>query len=413
MAEIDATEFLSIDQTLIEDEFRQTIVNPSVFPWLLCGFVAMGTLSVAVAAIVSAPQTHNRENVNYLSDAEMEIVVKHSLLFMSLKWLLVTSIEKFEDSAIWMAWLLVVSVIRCINAVLRHRAWEVIKHTNNDSMAHNLRVFLMGMMGVSLIVAPFSAYYMLNTSHSSTLWNSYRWFYDVIIDFTLNLQVLMSLTLASFPDLVIDSKRTNLINRLFVHGLNACLSLVYHIHVLYITKLESMSLNVLLLIKLRMDWMTLSRCVIAYKTHQRRMLDLEGVLRPVCPEDTEDKTCVICREDIGGGSEVEIGKLQCGHVFHKDCVIPWIQQQQKCPTCFSDIKAQEIVTEQSTGLWSWMISLLPGQATLTQDELDNMVAELRQVFPDVDPAIIAADLQITRSLTVTSNNIMEGAFAFS
>jgi hypothetical protein len=32
----------------------------------------------------------------------------------------------------------------------------------------------------------------------------------------------------------------------------------------------------------------------------------------------------------------------CGHIFHKHCLREWLVQQQSCPTCRSDIQANEI-----------------------------------------------------------------------
>ncbi|KCV73282.1 hypothetical protein H696_00824 [Fonticula alba] len=43
-----------------------------------------------------------------------------------------------------------------------------------------------------------------------------------------------------------------------------------------------------------------------------------------------DPTCIICREDMdAAGSK----KLPCGHIFHFSCLRPWLERQQKCPTC--------------------------------------------------------------------------------
>lgn len=41
--------------------------------------------------------------------------------------------------------------------------------------------------------------------------------------------------------------------------------------------------------------------------------------------------CIICREDIrshGTGS-----CIPCGHIYHAECLIPWLKIHQSCPIC--------------------------------------------------------------------------------
>lgn len=41
--------------------------------------------------------------------------------------------------------------------------------------------------------------------------------------------------------------------------------------------------------------------------------------------------CIICREDIrsnGTGS-----CIPCGHIYHAECLIPWLKSHQSCPIC--------------------------------------------------------------------------------
>ncbi len=51
-------------------------------------------------------------------------------------------------------------------------------------------------------------------------------------------------------------------------------------------------------------------------------------------------TCIICRDsmDLLGGCKKLPG---CGHAFHTHCLRDWLVQQQTCPTCRSDIAANE------------------------------------------------------------------------
>lgn len=43
------------------------------------------------------------------------------------------------------------------------------------------------------------------------------------------------------------------------------------------------------------------------------------------------ETCVICQENI---AENEVTKLPgCGHPYHADCIVPWLQRNHQCPLC--------------------------------------------------------------------------------
>merc|ERR1712130_944555 len=42
--------------------------------------------------------------------------------------------------------------------------------------------------------------------------------------------------------------------------------------------------------------------------------------------------CSICLEDIKLGEEVPI--LPCNHIFHTQCIYPWLQKKNICPFCY-------------------------------------------------------------------------------
>lgn len=50
-------------------------------------------------------------------------------------------------------------------------------------------------------------------------------------------------------------------------------------------------------------------------------------------EKIDDK-CVFCFDDFKDADNRDVTKLPCGHVFHSDCVITWIDSNHiECPTC--------------------------------------------------------------------------------
>jgi hypothetical protein len=45
--------------------------------------------------------------------------------------------------------------------------------------------------------------------------------------------------------------------------------------------------------------------------------------------------CTICLDDVAPGAMVL--QLQCKHVFHGACILPWLAQTNRCPTCRFEI----------------------------------------------------------------------------
>lgn len=57
-------------------------------------------------------------------------------------------------------------------------------------------------------------------------------------------------------------------------------------------------------------------------------------------EDVESSStnCAICQDSISsGGARIR----QCGHVFHRSCVVSWFGMSVRCPVCRHDIREQE------------------------------------------------------------------------
>ena len=48
-------------------------------------------------------------------------------------------------------------------------------------------------------------------------------------------------------------------------------------------------------------------------------------------EFSASKTCSICISDYQANDTLV--ELPCKHRYHKDCIIPWLQQHRKCPIC--------------------------------------------------------------------------------
>lgn len=47
--------------------------------------------------------------------------------------------------------------------------------------------------------------------------------------------------------------------------------------------------------------------------------------------------CQICLDDFAVGDEVRASRnIQCRHLFHSDCIVLWLANQDLCPVCRQD-----------------------------------------------------------------------------
>jgi Ring finger domain len=69
--------------------------------------------------------------------------------------------------------------------------------------------------------------------------------------------------------------------------------------------------------------------------------ELTSIVIPGHEEPVDDSTCAICLDAFLVGELVNHSSLECKHIFHKDCLLGWLDQHDVCPCCRSTM-----VTEQ-------------------------------------------------------------------
>ncbi|KAK3267894.1 hypothetical protein CYMTET_23576 [Cymbomonas tetramitiformis] len=58
--------------------------------------------------------------------------------------------------------------------------------------------------------------------------------------------------------------------------------------------------------------------------------------------DEESMTCMICHEIWSVSGPHRVTSLKCGHLFGKSCILTWLDQKPKCPSCNSRCKARDL-----------------------------------------------------------------------
>lgn len=69
--------------------------------------------------------------------------------------------------------------------------------------------------------------------------------------------------------------------------------------------------------------------VMAQKLKKTRYSSLDAVVARYSQEC--DMKCSICQEEYEEGDE--LGKIECGHGYHSQCIQQWLVQKNQCPIC--------------------------------------------------------------------------------
>lgn len=56
-------------------------------------------------------------------------------------------------------------------------------------------------------------------------------------------------------------------------------------------------------------------------------------------KNLEPPTCTVCCEHINIGSKGMF--MPCGHIYHPDCLKPWLETNNSCPVCRFELPKED------------------------------------------------------------------------
>ncbi|XP_075045038.1 E3 ubiquitin-protein ligase AMFR isoform X1 [Mixophyes fleayi] len=226
------------------------------------------------------------------------------------------------------------------------------------------------------------------------------------------------------------------------------MDLMHHIHMLLFGNIWLSMASLVIFMQLRHLFHELQRRLRRHKNYLRVVGNMEAHFAIATPEELEanNDDCAICWDSMQAAR-----KLPCGHLFHNSCLRSWLEQDTSCPTCRMSLNMADgnrprgeqqrdnidpniiplTVTEgrprlnhhnhffhfDGSRFASWLPSFsvevmhttnLLGIAQASNSQLNAMARQVLDMFPQVPYHLVLQDLQLTRSVEITTDNILEG-----
>ncbi|XP_077299509.1 E3 ubiquitin-protein ligase AMFR-like [Arctopsyche grandis] len=210
------------------------------------------------------------------------------------------------------------------------------------------------------------------------------------------------------------------------------IDLLHHLHMLLWSNIFLSMASLVICMQLRYLFHEIQRRV---KKHRNYIWVLNHMERTYPMATNEELTansdnCAICWEKLETAR-----KLPCSHLFHNSCLSSWLQQDTSCPTCrlrlslwLPSSPTNSVPTHpppnrhpnhffhfDGSRYVSWLPSfsvevthMMRAELHATNSQMDAMARQVQQLFPHFPLSVILLDLQSTKSMEVTIENILDG-----
>ncbi|XP_057528310.1 E3 ubiquitin-protein ligase SDIR1 isoform X1 [Amaranthus tricolor] len=95
--------------------------------------------------------------------------------------------------------------------------------------------------------------------------------------------------------------------------------------------------------------------------------------------DEDRKSCTVCLEDFNPREEVML--TPCNHMFHEECIVPWVKDNGLCPVCratFYERRQNDLDSSNNTRV----VQLRPvGQPVQFHDDLFSLIRVMDEFIP--------------------------------
>uniref|UniRef100_A0A8C0V3L7 E3 ubiquitin-protein ligase AMFR n=1 Tax=Cyanistes caeruleus TaxID=156563 RepID=A0A8C0V3L7_CYACU len=212
------------------------------------------------------------------------------------------------------------------------------------------------------------------------------------------------------------------------------LDLMHHIHMLLFGNIWLSMASLVIFMQLRYLFHEVQRRIRRHKNYLRVVGNMEARFAVATPEElaVNNDDCAICWDSMQSAR-----KLPCGHLFHNSCLRSWLEQDTSCPTCRMSLNitdshhVREDHQRENLDENLVPVAAAEGRPRLNQHnhffhfdgELSTFdircccpnkqgelpsAHQIQEMFPQVPYHLVLQDLQLTRSVEITTDNILEG-----
>uniref|UniRef100_UPI0037E7B87B E3 ubiquitin-protein ligase AMFR n=1 Tax=Semicossyphus pulcher TaxID=241346 RepID=UPI0037E7B87B len=238
---------------------------------------------------------------------------------------------------------------------------------------------------------------------------------------------------------------TDLLMELLLLGLD----LLHHFHMLLFSNIWLSMASLVIIMQLRFLVQEVQKRICRHHNYLRVLRNMETRFSVATADElaANNDDCAICWDVMSSAR-----KLPCGHLFHSSCLRSWLEQDTSCPTCRMSLNIGEggeghterenrdaAAENMAAGpgadarphlsqlnhffhfdgsrIASWLPSFsvevmattnFLGVTPPNPSQINPMAQQVHEMFPQVPLQLIQQDLEITRSLEVTTDNILEG-----
>lgn len=462
---IDATSELFDEDAKRNVTFKtiyRTVTNEPWCIWVLINFCYCGFLLISkVIQGIIFGKLRVVENQHIKDQFWNFIFLKFIFIFG------VLNLENLNDVIMWCTWFSIIGFLSIHCQICKDR-FEYLSFSASTPLKSHLKVFsllvFIQFMCVFLVIVSLFAYKTIGLSLSLFMFSE-------SFGLTLRTLYVITRYIVHLSDIYNLAQLTNKGSINYYIDFTFEISVVtidflHYLHMLIYGNFYLSMASLVICMELKRLFFDLKKRMKRHSNYLRVIEKMEKKFPWASKEELVDSDkCAVCWEKLD-----EARRLPCSHIFHHNCLRSWLEQDTSCPTCRKSLQDDKEIQQQSAAAFlntvnleastqqpqvqqaqqqqqqqpqqpaqpqfthrnlfhfdgsryiSWLPSfslqvtnggaMLPAllrstRASLDPERLNEMTAQVSQMFPHVEIDLIQQDLRQTHSVEITVENILE------